>query len=75
MVAQVGEPLLDLVRLSPDFDVAYKPLLRMAHQLSSVDLPATRRLLLALADANPQRPEASDMLQQLVVGNGKPGSH
>jgi spermidine synthase len=75
MVAQVGEPLLDLVRLSPDFDAAYRPLLSMARQLSLVDLPATRRLLLALADASPQRPEASAMLHRLFVDYRKPGSH
>jgi len=74
MVAQIGEPLLDLVRLSPDFDVAYEPLLNMARQLSSVDRSATRRLLLALADANPERQEAHEMLHRLFSDDGDSGS-
>jgi spermidine synthase len=74
MVAQIGEPLLDLIRLSPDFDVAYEPLLRMARKLGSVDPKTTRRLLLALADANPSRPEARNMLRHLSSYEGQPGS-
>jgi spermidine synthase len=72
MVAQIGEPLLELVRLSPDFDVAYRPLLSMARQLSAVDLSASRRLLLALSDASPRRLEATDMLQRLSSHAGRP---
>ena len=72
MLAQIGEPLLDLVRLSPDFDVAYRPLLSMARQLSAVDPPATRRLLLALADASPRRLEATDLLRRLFSDAGRP---
>ena len=72
MVARIGEPLLDLVRLSPDFDVAYRPLLSMARQLSAVDPPATRRLLLALADASPRRLEATDLLRRLFSDAGRP---
>ena len=74
MLAQIGEPLLDLVRLSPDFEVAHQPPLSMARQLSEVDLVATGRLLLALADASPQRSEASDMLHRLFAYEGKPCS-
>ena len=65
MLAQVGEPLLDLVRLSPDFDAAYTPLLAMARQLQPVDAGKARTLLLKLEEANPQRPEAGRLLRRL----------
>jgi spermidine synthase len=65
MLRRVREPLLDLVRLSPDFDAAYSPLLVMARELRRVDAGSTRSLLLALAEANPQRPEAARLLDLL----------
>lgn len=65
---RIGEPLLELVRISPDFDAAYNPLIGMARKLSSQDIDATKALLLALADANPQRPEAGRLLERLSAG-------
>jgi spermidine synthase len=62
---QIGKSLLELVRISPDFDVAYNPLLSMARQLHSIDAGATKSLLMALADANPQRPEEPMLLHSL----------
>ena len=46
MLAQVREPLLAVLRISPDFRPAYDPLLRMAAALGRVD-PAAARALLA----------------------------
>jgi hypothetical protein len=65
LVAQVGRPLLELVRLSPDFDVAYRPLLAMARRLQAQDAGGSRALLLALAEANPQRQEANRLLERM----------
>jgi spermidine synthase len=62
---RIGGPLLELVRISPDFDAAYNPLLGMARKLSTQDINATKAILLALADANPQRPEAGRLLERL----------
>lgn len=67
MVAQVREPLLSVLRVSPDFRPAYDPLLRMAAELSSVDVGAARTLLAELQHAQPARPEAGDALRQLAA--------
>jgi spermidine synthase len=65
LVAQIGQPLLELVRLSPDFDAAYRPLLAMARKLRLQDAGASKALLLALAEANPERQEARRLLAQM----------
>ena len=65
LVARIGQPLLELVRLSPDFDAAYRPLLAMARKLRSQDALASKALLLAMAEANPQRLEAKWQIDQL----------
>jgi len=65
MLAQVREPLLDVLRLSPDFRPAYDPLLRMAGALSRSDRPAAQALLAELARLQPARAEAALALRQL----------
>lgn len=50
MLAQVREPLLAVLRTSPDFRPAYGPLARMAAVLASTD-PAAARALTADLDA------------------------
>jgi spermidine synthase len=65
MLAQVGAPLLDIVRASPDFRPAYDPLLQMALALAASDRPAARLLLRQLHNAQPARPEAGAALAQL----------
>jgi spermidine synthase len=56
MVAQVREPLLSVLRISPDFRPAYDPLVRMARALGAVDAPAARSLLLELQQVHPVDP-------------------
>jgi spermidine synthase len=63
MLAQVREPLLTVLRASPDFRPAYDPLLRMAAALSSSDAPAARELLTELQVLQPLRPEAGELLR------------
>ena len=46
MLAQVRQPLLDIIRLSPDFTPASDPLLAMAQALAVIDKTAARALLL-----------------------------
>lgn len=65
MLAQVREPLLSVLRVSPDFRPAYDPLLRMALALARGDLPAARALLDELRLAAPARPEAAKYLREL----------
>ncbi|WP_431266082.1 fused MFS/spermidine synthase [Roseateles chitinivorans] len=65
MLAQVGEPLLDAVRLSPDFRPAYDPLLQMAIALAPRDAATARRVLTVLRDAQPARIEAAQALQAM----------
>lgn len=67
MVAQVRDPLLSVLRVSPDFRPAYDPLLRMAADLSNVDVDAARMLLGELQHTQPARPEAGDALRQLAA--------
>jgi spermidine synthase len=64
MLAQVREPLLTSLRLSPDFRPAYDPLLRMAVALSQSDPPAARELLGELMRLQPARPEAGEALNR-----------
>lgn len=65
MLRQTGEPLLAVLRTSPDFAPAYEPLLRMAQALGARDPDAARRWLQALKSAQPQRTEAADALARL----------
>lgn len=67
MLAQVREPLLSVLRISPDFRPAYDPLLRMAAALARTDAYAARALLTELAQIQPARPEAISALQQLTL--------
>lgn len=65
MLAQVRKPLLNVLHTSPDFRPAYDPLLRMAMALSRVDRDAARTLLGELQQAQPDRPEAGEVLREL----------
>ena len=56
--------LLDALRLSPEFDPAYGPLIGMAKSLVATDRPAARRLLQAIAEAAPSRGEARELLSR-----------
>jgi len=65
MLAQVREPLLAVLRTSPDFRPAYDPLVMMAGALSRTDLPDARSLLTELQLMQPARPEAAAALLEL----------
>ena len=65
MLSQVQEPVLAVLRLSPEFRPAYEPLLRMATMLSQTDLPAALALLKELTQIQPERPEAEQAYSQL----------
>lgn len=65
MLEQVRDPLLSVLRISPDFRPAYDPLLRMAASLARSDLPAARALLNELMLLQPARPEAGALLQEI----------
>jgi spermidine synthase len=64
MLAQVRAPLLDVLRISPDFRPAYDPLLRLALALAHSDPIAARGMLMALAQVQPARPEAAQTLRE-----------
>ncbi len=66
MLSQVREPLLSVLRISPDFRPAYDPLLRMAAALALTDVAAARALLAELVRAQPARPEAAQALLQIA---------
>jgi len=67
MLAQVREPLLAVLRISPDFRPAYDPLLRMGAALARVDALAARTLLIELQRTQPSRPEAAQALRELAL--------
>ncbi len=67
MLAQVREPLLAVLAISPDFRPAYDPLLRMAMALWRTDPVAARELLAQLQQVQPARPDAARALQQLAA--------
>jgi spermidine synthase len=64
-IAEVAPRLVDIVRVSADFDAAYLPVLNMARALARSDPPAARRLLEDLDRANPARSEARQLLAML----------
>lgn len=65
MLAQVKGPLLDVLRISPDFRPAYDPLVRMAAALAGMDSAAARSLLGELQQVQPDRPEAAELLDEI----------
>jgi len=65
MLAQVREPLLSVLRISPDFRPAYDPLLAMAIALARSDVPGARTLLGELTQVQPARSEATQLLARL----------
>ena len=65
MLSQVREPLLSVLRISPDFRPAYDPLLAMATALARSDASGARALLTELNRLQPGRPEATQALASL----------
>jgi spermidine synthase len=65
MLAQVREPLLSVLRISPDFRFAYDPLLSMATALAGSDVAGARALLSELSRIQPARTEAALALARL----------
>ncbi len=65
MLAQVRDPLLSVLRTSPEFRPAYDPLLRMAMALSQVDTAGAQALLTQLQEVQPARTEAAMALHEL----------
>ncbi|HEY6126179.1 MAG TPA: fused MFS/spermidine synthase [Steroidobacteraceae bacterium] len=65
MLAQVRDPLLSVLHISPDFRPAYDPLLRMAYGMATRDSGAARELLALLVREQPARPEAAEALRAL----------
>lgn len=65
MLAQVGPPLLEVLRASADFRPAYDPLLRMAEALAPLDPHAARVLLTELVRLQPARDDAALALTRL----------
>ncbi|MEO6598755.1 MAG: spermidine synthase [Polyangiaceae bacterium] len=64
MLAQVREPLLGVLRISPDFRPAYDPLFAMATALAESNASAARLLLTELTRIQPARAEAAQALVQ-----------
>lgn len=64
------EGYLASVRASRDFRTGYARLLALAWELATADRAAARRILVALEQAAPERPEARRMAELL----GRPGT-
>lgn len=62
LIAAAAPGLLSALRLSPEFEPAYGPLMSMAKSLMASDRAAAIRLLREIRDAAPSRTEARDML-------------
>ena len=66
LIEAAAPGLLETLRLSPEFDPAYRPLLSMAQTLAASDRPAARHLLESITAAAPGRREAEQMLRQIA---------
>lgn len=66
LIDAAAPALLETLRLSPEFDPAYHPLLSMAQALAASDRTAARHLLQSVVAAAPGRPEAAQMLKQIA---------
>ncbi len=71
------EPLLSVLRVSPDFRPAYDPLLAMAQALARSDVSAARTLLGELTQLQPARHEATQLLSLLgsAAASAEPVRH
>ncbi|MDR3468421.1 MAG: spermidine synthase [Xanthobacteraceae bacterium] len=62
LIEAASPGLLAALRLSPEFDPAYQPLISMAQALAASDRAAAARLLQQVVDAAPSRTEARALL-------------
>lgn len=65
MLLQLRDPLLSVLRTSPDFQPAYEPLLQMASALARTDPASAKALLAELSRLQPERLEAAQALAAL----------
>ena len=65
MLRRVQAPLLDVLRISPDFRPAYAPLLALAQAVAASDPARARALLLTLQAIQPARTEAAEAMRLL----------
>ena len=63
MIERVAPELFAVLRISPDFDPAYLPLLAMANSLVASDPPRARKMLHELAALTPDRQQAGRLLR------------
>jgi spermidine synthase len=68
LLDETREPLLRIVRMSPDFEPAYRPLLGLANALHASDPEVADELLRELEAAAPERPEAGKLRTALFGG-------
>ncbi|OPY94563.1 spermidine synthase [Bradyrhizobium sacchari] len=62
LIEAASPGLIDALRLSPEFDPAYGPLMGMAKSLIGSDRAAAARLLRKINETAPARPEARELL-------------
>lgn len=60
ILLQLRDPLLSVLRTSPDFHPAYEPLLQMAGALARTDPASAKALLIELSRLQPARSETAD---------------
>jgi spermidine synthase len=65
MLAQVRDPLISVLEISPDFRPAYDPLVRMASALGQRDPAQASGLLNQLDELHPDWPDARVALAEL----------
>lgn len=66
MLAQVRDPLLSILNISPEFRPAYDPLVAMAAALATTDPRAASALLTELVRLQPERDEARTTLASIA---------
>ncbi|WP_371507687.1 spermidine synthase [Bradyrhizobium sp. ORS 285] len=64
LIAAAAPGLIEAIRLSPEFEPAYAPLINMARSLFATDRAAAEHLLQAMDAAAPSRREAHELLSK-----------
>ena len=66
MLVQLRQPFLEILKISPEFTPAYRPLVELSYQASNAEPELVEALLDEIIAVTPDRPQARQLRRQLV---------